>query len=83
MKAVFYGSLIHHLTDTLLAKVQTAWELERFLASDSKDGFARALAQADVHTSAWTTGMVDRRWSEIADNLDRLARGEALRYQLK
>lgn len=35
------------------------------------------------HTAAWTTGMVDRRWSEIADNLDRLARGEPLRYQLK
>jgi len=35
------------------------------------------------HTSAWTTGMVDRRWSEIAENLDRLARGEPLRYQLK
>jgi phosphoglycerate dehydrogenase-like enzyme len=35
------------------------------------------------HTSAWTTGMIDRRWSEIADNLDRLARGEPLRYQLK
>jgi phosphoglycerate dehydrogenase-like enzyme len=35
------------------------------------------------HTSAWTTGMVDRRWSEIADNLDRLQRGEPLRYQLK
>lgn len=35
------------------------------------------------HTSAWTTGMVERRWSEIADNLDRLSRGEPLRYQLK
>jgi len=35
------------------------------------------------HTSAWTTGMVDRRWSEIAGNLDRLSRGEPLRYQLK
>jgi phosphoglycerate dehydrogenase-like enzyme len=34
-------------------------------------------------TSAWTTGMVDRRWSEIADNLDRFARGAPLRYQLK
>jgi phosphoglycerate dehydrogenase-like enzyme len=35
------------------------------------------------HIAAWTTGMVDRRWSEIAENLDRLARGEPLRYQLK
>jgi len=35
------------------------------------------------HTAAWTTGMVDRRWTEIAANLDRLARGEPLRYQLK
>jgi len=31
------------------------------------------------HTSAWTTGMIDRRWTEIADNLDRFARGEPLR----
>ena len=31
------------------------------------------------HTSGWTTGMIDRRWSEIADNLDRLARGAPLR----
>jgi phosphoglycerate dehydrogenase-like enzyme len=31
------------------------------------------------HTSAWTTGMVDRRWDEIADNLDRFARGQPLR----
>jgi phosphoglycerate dehydrogenase-like enzyme len=48
MKAVFYGSLIHHLTDTLLAKVRTAWDVERFLESDAKEGFARALADADV-----------------------------------
>jgi phosphoglycerate dehydrogenase-like enzyme len=34
------------------------------------------------HTSGWTTGMIDRRWSEIADNLDRLARGEPLRNRL-
>jgi phosphoglycerate dehydrogenase-like enzyme len=31
------------------------------------------------HTSAWTTGMIDRRWTEIAANLDRFARGEPLR----
>ncbi len=30
------------------------------------------------HTSGWTTGMLERRWSEIAHNLDRLARGEPL-----
>lgn len=35
------------------------------------------------HTSAWTTGMLDRRWTEIADNLDRFARGEPLRNQLR
>ena len=35
------------------------------------------------HTAAWTTGMVERRWSEIAENLDRLARGEPLRHQLR
>ncbi len=34
------------------------------------------------HTSGWTTGMIDRRWTEIADNLDRLARGEPLRNRL-
>ncbi len=30
------------------------------------------------HSSAWTAGMLDRRWSQIADNLDRLQRGEPL-----
>lgn len=30
------------------------------------------------HNSGWTTGMVRRRWDEIADNLRRFARGEAL-----
>ena len=34
------------------------------------------------HTSAWTTGMIDRRWTGIADNLDRFARGEPLRNRL-
>ncbi|MEO8716932.1 MAG: 2-hydroxyacid dehydrogenase [Burkholderiales bacterium] len=48
MKAVFYGSLIHHLTDTLLAKVKTRWTLQRFLESDAQAGLARALAVADV-----------------------------------
>lgn len=48
MKAVFYGSLIHHLTDTLLAKVRTPWSVERFLESDAKEELARALAGADV-----------------------------------
>lgn len=48
MKAVFYGSLIHHLTDTLLAKVRTPWSVERFLESDPKEELARALAGADV-----------------------------------
>ena len=31
------------------------------------------------HNSAWTAAMSDRRWSFVGDNLDRLARGEALR----
>ena len=35
------------------------------------------------HTSGWTTGMIDRRWTEIADNLDRFSRGEPLRNRLK
>jgi phosphoglycerate dehydrogenase-like enzyme len=35
------------------------------------------------HIAAWTTGMVDRRWSEIARNLDSLARGEPLLHRLK
>jgi phosphoglycerate dehydrogenase-like enzyme len=30
------------------------------------------------HNSGWTTGMVRRRWDEIAHNLDRFARGEPL-----
>lgn len=35
------------------------------------------------HTSGWTTGMIDRRWTQIAQNLDRLARGEPLMHRLK
>lgn len=35
------------------------------------------------HTSGWTTGMIDRRWTDIAENLDRLARGEPLLHRLK
>ena len=35
------------------------------------------------HIAAWTTGMVERRWSEIARNLDSLARGEPLLHQLR
>jgi len=54
MKVVFYGSLIHHLTDTLLAKVKTPWSTSRFLESDPRQDLARALAQADVLISlAW------------------------------
>ncbi|MSR02479.1 MAG: phosphoglycerate dehydrogenase [Gemmatimonadetes bacterium] len=30
------------------------------------------------HSSAWTTGMIERRWATIAANLDRFARGEPL-----
>jgi phosphoglycerate dehydrogenase-like enzyme len=30
------------------------------------------------HSSAWTHGMLDRRWNQIAGNLDRLQRGEPL-----
>jgi phosphoglycerate dehydrogenase-like enzyme len=54
MKVVFYGSLIHHLPPTLLAKVKTPWTTERFLEKDPKEDFARALADADVLISlAW------------------------------
>ena len=28
------------------------------------------------HNSGWTTGMVRRRWDEIADNIGRCVRGE-------
>ena len=35
------------------------------------------------HTSGWTTGMIDRRWTGIAENLDRFARGEPLMHRLK
>ena len=47
MKVVFYGSLIHHLPPTLIAKVKTPWTIERFLEKDAKEDFARALADAD------------------------------------
>jgi len=30
------------------------------------------------HSSAWTVGMIERRWGAIAANLDRFARGEPL-----
>jgi phosphoglycerate dehydrogenase-like enzyme len=54
MKVVFYGSLIHHLPPTLLAKVKTPWTTERFLERDPQADFARALADADVLISmAW------------------------------
>jgi phosphoglycerate dehydrogenase-like enzyme len=54
MKVVFYGSLIHHLPPTLLAKVKTPWTTERFLEGDPQEDFARALADADVLISmAW------------------------------
>ena len=36
-----------------------------------------------THTSGWTTRMIDRRWTEIADNLDCLARGAPLMNRLK
>jgi phosphoglycerate dehydrogenase-like enzyme len=32
------------------------------------------------HSSAWTTAMIERRWSSIAENLDRVARGELPRH---
>jgi phosphoglycerate dehydrogenase-like enzyme len=48
MKVVFYGSLIHHLPPTLLAKVKSPWETARFLEKDPKEGLTRALADADV-----------------------------------
>ena len=54
MKVVFYGSLIHHLADTLLAKVKTPWSTARFLEKDAKEDLARALAEADALISlAW------------------------------
>jgi phosphoglycerate dehydrogenase-like enzyme len=48
MHAVFFGSLIHHLRETLLAKVRTPWRVERFLEQDPRPALARALADADV-----------------------------------
>ena len=35
------------------------------------------------HASGWSAGLLDRRWSEIADNLSRLERGEPLRNVLR
>jgi phosphoglycerate dehydrogenase-like enzyme len=58
MKAVFYGSLIHHLPETLLAKVKTPWTTARFLEKDAKEDFARALADADVLISlVWNASL--------------------------
>ena len=33
---------------------------------------------ATPHNSGWTDGMVERRWKEIADNINRFVRGESL-----
>jgi phosphoglycerate dehydrogenase-like enzyme len=33
---------------------------------------------ATPHNSGWTGGMVERRWTEIADNINRFVRGETL-----
>ena len=33
---------------------------------------------ATPHNSGWTDGMVQRRWNEIADNINRFVRGESL-----
>ncbi len=30
------------------------------------------------HASAWTDGLIERRWTAIAENIARLARGETL-----
>ena len=35
------------------------------------------------HASGWSAGLLDRRWSEIAENLSRLERGEPLRNVLR
>ena len=48
MNVVFHGTLIHHLKDLLLSKVRTPWNVERFFEEDPREGFARALADADV-----------------------------------
>lgn len=57
MKVIFYGTLIHHLTDLFLAKVKTEWTVERFFEQDPKADFARALADADALISlAWNAG---------------------------
>ncbi len=31
------------------------------------------------HASAWTDGLLERRWTVIADNIDRFAAGRPLR----
>src|SRR6478672_5996043 len=51
MNVVFHGTLIHHLKDLFLAKVKTAWDVERFFEEDPREDFARALAKADVLVS--------------------------------
>lgn len=35
------------------------------------------------HTSGWTVGMLDRRWKQIAENLDRLSSGSPLQNVVK
>jgi phosphoglycerate dehydrogenase-like enzyme len=64
MKAVFYGSLIHHLPETLLAKVATPWSVERFLESDAKDALGRGLADADV--------LISLQWNKSFPHAPRL-----------
>ena len=41
MHAVFFGSLIHHLRETLLAKVLAPWRVARFLEQDPRPALAR------------------------------------------
>jgi hypothetical protein len=60
MKVVFYGSLIHHLADTLLAKVKAPWTASRFLESDAREDLARALVEADVLISLVWNGSFRR-----------------------
>jgi phosphoglycerate dehydrogenase-like enzyme len=33
---------------------------------------------ATPHNSGWTDGMIERRWNEIADNINRFVRGDSL-----
>ena len=70
MKAFFLGGFAATVAPRILAKVETALKTE-ILADDS----AAALTP---HCSSSSDATAGRRWSLVAGNIDRFARGEPL-----